>query len=91
MLIHNGLITADAENCRAWIRNHYNGGTTEAPGGGGSTTVSQWYQLYDTRKTTFKMQPQGFSDVVSTIELEFENHLGERFDPKDFVIHIKGT
>jgi hypothetical protein len=69
-----------------WLKNAYNGGTSSE-----STTTEStntWYQLYDSKQTTYTMEPSGFGDVVNSVELEFENHLGARFDPKDCVIEL---
>ena len=83
------LDTDRSDQLRQWLRNAYNGGTSSSSGQGQSSSTSQWYQLFDSRKTTYSIQPSDFGDVVRSVEIEFENHLGQRFDPKDAVLTIE--
>jgi hypothetical protein len=78
--------TNRSENMQQWLRNAYNGG--ESSQATTTESTNTWYQLYDSKRTTYTMEPSGFGDVVNSIELEFENHLGTRFDPKDCVIEL---
>jgi hypothetical protein len=79
--------TDRSEQLQSWLRNAYNGGSSTAVAGS-STANNQWYQLYDSKRTTYHIQPTDFGDMVETIELEFEDHKGNRFDPKDCVIEM---
>ena len=80
-------VQSEQENVRSWLRNHM-GSTNTETSESESTATNQWYQLYDTRITTINMEPSRASKVQKSLQISFEDHHGNLFDPRDVILHM---